>query len=86
MSPVLTVRLTGDGAWPDLLDKTVHHLGNDAPPIQVSALADGMASGAPSVAIRIDLPNGEVVLAETSLALFLMAADALRVRYGDPRR
>lgn len=86
MSPVLTLHLSGDGLWPDLLDKTVHHLANDAPPIQVSALADGMVSGAPSVAIRIDLPNGEVVLAETSLALFLMAADALKARYGDPRR
>jgi len=30
-------------------------------------------------------PNS-VVLAETSLALFLTAADALRARHGDPRQ
>jgi hypothetical protein len=36
--------------------------------------------------MRIDLDDGSVVLAETSLALFLTVADGLRARYGDPRR
>jgi hypothetical protein len=42
-------------------------------------------SGKPSVALGFELPDGRWVLAETSLALFLTAAEALRARYGDPR-
>lgn len=61
------------------------HLGHDAQ-IEVGALPGGMASGAPSVAFCFSLPDGRVVLAETSLALFLGAGDALKARYGDPRR
>lgn len=32
--------------------------------------------------LRLELPDGRVVLAEMTLRLFLLAADALRVRYG----
>lgn len=75
-----------DPAWPDLANRRLgvdlHHTQK---PIAVSAVPDGMASGAPSVCIRIELENGNTVLAETSLALFLMAADMLKARYGDPR-
>lgn len=45
-------------------------------------LKAGMASGKPSVAIRLDLPDGKVVIAETSLALFLGAASALHTKFG----
>lgn len=71
-------------AWPELSapDAKVHHTNK---PIGVTALAGGMQSGKPSVALRIDLDDGAVVIAETSLALFLTAADALKARYGDPR-
>lgn len=84
----LQILLEGDGAWPDLMEKrargTLVHLGNDAPPIQIAALAGGMSSGKPSVMIRLDLPDGTSVLAEMSLRLFLAAATALAGRYGDP--
>lgn len=85
--PLIRINLVGDGSWDDLAGKQdqIIHLGNDAPPIGVWALAGGMTSGKPSVAIRFDLPDGKIVIAETSLALFLSAADALRARYGDPR-
>lgn len=53
--------------------------------IEVGALAGGMASGRASVAFCFTLPDGRVVVAETSLALFLLAADALRARYGEQR-
>lgn len=83
----LNITLDGDGAYPDLAETMasgqVIHLGNDAPPIGITALADGMASGRLSVMLRLDLPDGRVVLAETSLRLFLAAADALRARYGN---
>ncbi len=84
----MRLELKGDGCWPDLEGKIdtpqVIHLGNDAPPIGVSALEGGLQSGGVSVCLRIDLPDGRIVLAETSLKLFLLAADALRARFGVP--
>ncbi len=72
----------GDGCWPDLKDKEIIHVTNG---LHVAGLAKGMESGKPSVAFRIDLPDGRVVVAETSLVLFLAAADVFKARYGDPR-
>jgi hypothetical protein len=84
MACVIDIRL-GDGAWPDLKEKAhegkLIHIG-DGSVIGVGGLAGGMESGAPSVMLRIDLPSGETVLAETSLRLFLLAAEALRARFG----
>jgi hypothetical protein len=82
---IIRVNVDGDGAYPDLVGREVIHLGNDSPPIGITGLEGGMASGAPSVMIRLDLPDGRTVLAETSLKLFLTAAEALMARYGDPR-
>lgn len=78
------VKDDGDGAWPDLADKgkKVHWVEDT---IEVSALVGGMASGKPSVGLRLNLPDGSVCIAQTSLALFLTAAEALKARYGDPR-
>ena len=45
-----------------------------------------MLSGAASVACRVDGPDGTAVMVETSLALFLTAAEALKARDGDPRQ
>lgn len=83
MLPVLEVNPHSDGVWPDLDPAKIRHTTG---PIFVAGLAAGMKSGAPSVAIRISLPDGTTVLAETSLSLFLTAADALRAAHGDPRR
>ncbi len=82
--PVLNVILGKEPAWPDLAGKEVIHLGNDAPPIQVASLEGGMAGGATSIAIRIDLPDGRIVIAETSLRLFVHGAKLLVARHGDP--
>lgn len=68
-------------AWPDMEPDFIH----TTEPIGVTALAGGMMSGAPSVAFRIKLPDGKYVIAETSLALFFTAADAMKIRFGDPR-
>ncbi len=85
MACAIDIKLSGDGAWPDLAEKAAEgrlvHLG-DGTVIGISALAGGMSSGGVSVAVRVDLPDGTVVVAETSLRLFLAAADALRARYG----
>lgn len=77
----LDLLLGGDGVWPELAEKEVIHLGNETV-LGIAALAGGMTSGSTSVMFRFDLPDGRVVLAETSLRLFLAAADALRERYG----
>ena len=79
-------------AWPDLgdIEQRMHDgrviwLGNGAHPIAIAALKGGMTSGKPSVAIRLDLPDGRTVIAETSLTLLLAAAETFRTRFGDPR-
>jgi hypothetical protein len=79
--PAMTIHIDGDGCWPDLPPRS------DQPTedIEVACLSAGMLSGAPSVMIRINEADGRVALGETSLALFLQAADAFRARYGDPR-
>jgi len=51
-------------------------------PFTVATLAGGMESGTPSVAFIITLPDGRVVLAETSLALFQEAARMFATRFG----
>lgn len=77
----MNIILDGDRAWPDLNSKEVIHLGQGAPPISVAVLEMGLASGRPSVAIRIDLPDGRVVVAETTARLFCGAANAIMARY-----
>ena len=76
------------GAWPELVDALgagrVVHLANGAI-IDVGALERGTTGGKPSIALKIDLPDGRVVVAETTLALFLTTADALQAKFGDPR-
>lgn len=69
-------------AWPDVDLRKVVYLDSM---IGVTGLENGMKSGKPSVAFRFDLPDGKIVIAETSMALFLTAADALKAKYGDPR-
>lgn len=56
----------------------------DDVPIRVETLDHGMTSGAPSVAFIIELPaERAVVLAQTSVRLFQMAAFATLSKYGD---
>lgn len=78
----LTINLDGDKAWPDLQEKRerIVHLGNGTV-IEVAALEGGMASGRTSLALRLNLPDGQVVIAETSLALFLDAATILKTAF-----
>lgn len=79
----IDLRLNGDGAFSDVPKEK---LGHTTEPLRISALKGGMESGKPSVCIGMFLPNdGGCVIGETSLALFLTAADALKARFGDPR-
>jgi hypothetical protein len=79
----MTVEL-GEPAFPDLkelLPDQVIHLGNDAPPIRVAALSNGMGGGKTSVAFCFKLPDGRAVVAETSLRLLLTVARSLGQMY-----
>lgn len=53
--------------------------------VNVGGLSQGTTGGKPVVWILIDVPGGKPVMAQTTLALFLTAADALKARWGDPR-
>lgn len=86
MATVLHVLADTDGQWKDLEQRDLEWFGADQrATLTIGGLAAGMTSGKPSVAIRIDYPDNRTVVVETSLANFLMAADALRIRHGDPR-
>jgi hypothetical protein len=79
----LIIKLNGDAAWPDLRGKPFIQLGDGSKPIEVTTLEEGMKSGRPSVAIRLTLPDGRAVIAETSARLFCSAARAIMARYPD---
>lgn len=82
--PTMSVKFIekGDGAWNELdLDTIVNITGPDAPAIQVCAVKRGMDSGLPSVLIRMDMPDGRVVIGETSARLFVTAARAIVARH-----
>lgn len=83
MPAMISLNLDGDGAWTDLADQLdqVVWLGEGSPPIEMAVLEGGMVSGRPSVAFRFDLPDGRVLVAETSVANFLAVAAAVRGRY-----
>lgn len=78
----LHIIMDGESAWPELKDRkhSIVHVA-DGPPMQVAILQGGMKSGRPSVTIRVDLPDGRTVLAETSARLFCTAARAFMAKY-----
>lgn len=75
----IKIIIEGEGCWPDVADKIIAgdlvHLGNGNM-IEIAMLKNGTVRGKPSLSIRINLPDGKVVLAETTLDLFLAAARA----------
>lgn len=54
-------------------------------PVIIGCIPDRMSSGAPSLVLTFDLPDGRAAYIETSLKLLLSAADTLKGAYGDPR-
>ena len=77
--------LDGDLALADLVGREadIIHLTDI---FTVAALEGGMESGLPSLAIRLDLPDGRVVVQETSLGAWIMATAALRGRFPEAFR
>ena len=81
--PTIHVILEPEEHWSDLLQKNVIYLGDEAPPIEIVAMPGGMASGQTSISMRLDLPEGQVVVVETSLEQLARAVQAIQARYGD---
>ena len=88
MTP-MTIILDGDKCWPDLTNQSGDGMADkviDGGSIDAMAcLPMGTSGGNPSVSVRINLPDGRVVIAQTTLALLLSAGDAFKARHGDPR-
>ncbi len=81
MAEALEIIPNGEGVLEDL--KAVVY---DGRLTHVMGLPEGMQSGDPSVAVLVMSKDGKAaLLGQTSLRLFLEAADALRTVYGDPR-
>jgi hypothetical protein len=69
--PELVMHIEGDGCWPDLAERQGDVVAiKDDNPIEIATLRGGMQSGRASVMIRLNTPEGKIVLAESSLALF----------------
>lgn len=84
--PSLQIKLNGDGAFADLQARHGEPIViPEEQSIRVAGVGAGMTSGLPSVAFGIVLPDGRWVFAQTSLRLFLTAADTLKAKFGDPR-
>lgn len=89
MPAMLTIHLNGDGCWPDLPqlmaeDRLIDLMAVEGtpPPIEVAALPGGVQSGRVSVSIRLNLPDGRVVITETTFRLLKQFVRAVEARYG----
>lgn len=83
--PAIELILDGDQAWPDLVARGTVVAYLDDVAWRLAAFEGGMSSGAPSLALRLDLPpevrGTSVVVAKTSLAAWIAATCALRGRF-----
>jgi hypothetical protein len=82
--PTIELKIDGQGgAFHDLLSACATKEAPHNYPIRIESLDHGMASGAPSVAIYLQVDGHHVVFAQTTVKLFIMAAAALHGKYGD---
>lgn len=70
----LDIALDGERAWDDLETQTVL----DGRLVGIARLRHGTAKGQPAVLLRVTLPDGQTVIAQTTMALFLTAAEVFR--------
>lgn len=87
---VLKIALDGDGAWADLAglppERVVNLMAPDATVLELTALPHGTAAGRVAVGLRLTLPDGRVVVTQTTLRMLVVAVRAIVARYGDPTR
>lgn len=78
--PGINLQLDGDNCWPELRGKIGTDAVIEANDLAIAFLPHGMTSGEPSLTLRIDLPDGRVVLTQTSLQIFTSAVRAFEAR------
>ena len=76
--PGIDLRLDGDGAFAEFAKNEIIDCGEF--PI-VACLEPGMASGAPSIALALRLPDGRVAFGQTSALAFLTALIAIAAKF-----
>jgi hypothetical protein len=72
--PHLNIITNGDNCWPELKDNFI-----PGELVGIARLPHGTASGKPTVIVRIELPDGQTVLAQTTQALLSAAIRAFEV-------
>lgn len=72
--PHLDINTNGDNCWPDL--RTAGFIRGEW--VGIARLPNGTRNGNPTVTVRIKLPDGQTVLAETTMALLESAMAAFR--------
>lgn len=73
-------------AWPDISAGTnlIDLMGHNAPRWRLAILEGSTKEGRPTVALRLDLPDGSgVLVTQTTARLFCTAAKAIMARYPD---
>jgi hypothetical protein len=74
----LQIILDGDGCWPDLKGRPY----GEGVITSITALPNATSGGAPSVTFRVETNDGKtIILAETTMRLFLTAARAFRAKF-----
>jgi hypothetical protein len=79
----IELRLEGDGAIHEMGEAIKKKRVHEVEHMVLSALENGTVGGRPSVCIAIPLKDGSWVYAQASMRLFLVCAEALKIRYGD---
>lgn len=73
------VQLNGDNCWPELKEKGF----TEARFAGVALLPGGTKQGRPTVTARFELPDGSVILGETTARLFCTAARMIMAKHPD---
>ena len=77
----MTIVFGDNDAWPDLHDKAVTIVDHADHPVQIAVLDHHLLTGRPSIAIRLDLPDGSTVIAETTARMFVIAGRMVVAKY-----
>lgn len=77
------IQMNGDGCWPDLKHKPhINAMGNDTR-VDLAVLHNGTEGGRVSITFRVDTPDGQTILFETTWRLLKSAVEAIAVQLGE---
>ena len=74
----LDVQIDGNNCWPDLVDENGKPEFVVGELIGIARLTNATTTGASSVTLRVELPDGRTILAQTTLALIDVAVMAFK--------